>query len=66
LVDIHAAVKIGCVKKGTSITAIASDMGVNRKTLYSAITGNPSIKTIERISRSLDVPLSTLIKWGEE
>jgi len=46
---------------------LAAAMGINRKTLYSAISnGNPSIKTIEKIAHNLGVKAWELIKESEE
>lgn len=67
MVDLHKAVKIACAKHNTNISQIAAYMGVNRKTIYSAIrNGNPSIKTIEKIAEAFGMPVSELIRMGEE
>ena len=66
MIDLHKAVKIARAKTNTNISQIAANMGVNRKTLYSAIrNGNPSIKTIEKIAEAFSMPVSELIELGE-
>lgn len=64
--DFHKAVKVAVALRGTSMTMIAIDMGVNRKTLYSAIKGNPTLSTILSISRSLGMKASELLELGQE
>ena len=66
-VNLHKAVRVACINDDTTITALAKTMGVNRKTLYSAIhNGNPTLSTIENIARALSMSASELIAMGEE
>lgn len=66
MVDLHKGVKKLCIDQGTTISSLAITMGVNRKTLYSAISnGNPCLKTIEGIAKALGVKLSKLIECSE-
>ena len=64
--NFHKAVKVAVAVRGTSMTMVAIDMGVNRKTLYSAIKGNPTLSTIVSISRSLGMKASELIELGQD
>ena len=66
MVNLHKAVKKLCIDRDLTISQLAESMGVNRKTLYSAISnGNPRISTIEGIASALSVTVSVLIKEGE-
>lgn len=65
MTDLHKAVKIATFKKGTTITAIAEKMSINRKTLYSAMGGNARIGTIDKVAEALDMKTSELIALGE-
>ena len=67
MVNLHKAVKKACIDKDLNISTLAELMGVNRKTLYSAISnGNPGLTTIEKISSNLGLKVSELIIMGEE
>lgn len=66
MINLHKGVKKLCIDKNTTISNLAVTMGVNRKTLYSAISnGNPCLKTMSGIAKALDVELSKLIKYSE-
>ncbi|AUR82837.1 Cro/C1-type helix-turn-helix domain protein [Vibrio phage 1.029.O._10N.261.55.A7] len=66
MVNLHKAVKKLCIDRDLTISQLAESMGVNRKTLYSAISnGNPRLSTVEGIAAALGVSASTLIKEGE-
>tara|TARA_B100001063_G_C16779142_1_gene569383 strand:- start:10802 stop:11002 length:201 start_codon:yes stop_codon:yes gene_type:complete len=66
MVNLHKAVKKLCIDRDLTITELAERMGVNRKTLYSAISnGNPRLSTIEGIAKALNVTVSGLIREGE-
>lgn len=67
MVDLHKATKRACIDKDMTISDLAIKMGVNRKTLYSAISnGNPRLSTINGIAYSLDIKTSELIGMGED
>ena len=64
--DLHKAVKKLCIDKDMTISDVAKSMGVNRKTLYSAISnGNPRLSTIEGISSAIGVKAWELVKEAE-
>lgn len=66
MVDLHKSVKKVCIDKGITVSDVAERMGVNRKTLYSAMSnGNPRLSTIEGIAKALEVKVWELIKSGE-
>lgn len=65
MVDLHKAVKIALAMNGGTITELAEYLEVNRKTLYSAIQGNATLKTVSSIARALGMTASELIKLGE-
>jgi len=66
MINLHKAVKKLCIDRDLTITELAESMGVNRKTLYSAISnGNPRLSTIEGIAKALSVTASGLIREGE-
>lgn len=66
MVDLHKSVKKICIDKDITVSEVAERMGVNRKTLYSAISnGNPRLSTIEGVAKALDVKCWELIKGGE-
>lgn len=63
--DLLKAFKIALAMRGRTATEVAETMGKNRKTLYSAFYGNPSMKTIYRVAKELDFKLSEFIAFGE-
>jgi DNA-binding phage protein len=66
MIDLHKAVKKLCIDKNTTINNLAETMGVNRSSIYSAISnGNPCLKTVEGIADALGVKLSKLIEYAE-
>ena len=66
MLNLHKAVKKACIDADTNISDLSKKMGVNRKTLYSAISnGNPRLSTIEKIAKSLEIKVSELIRGAE-
>lgn len=53
-------------ERGLSLSALADKMGVNRKTLYSCIHGNPRLSDLQRIADVLGFLLSDIIGIAEE
>ena len=53
-------------ERGLSLSALADKMGVNRKTLYSCIHGNPRLSNLQRIADALGFRLSDIIGIAEE
>ncbi|MCW2989665.1 MAG: helix-turn-helix protein [Solirubrobacterales bacterium] len=55
-------------ERGATLAAVADDAGLSR-TILSRIEnghGNPSIETLFRIGRALELPLSAMLEEGEE
>lgn len=50
-------------EKGTTIQAVADEIGINRVNLSSSINGNPTVETLEKIAKALDVSIVEL--FGE-
>lgn len=66
MIDLHKGVKKLCIDKNTTISNLAEDIGIERTSLYSAISnGNPVLKTMEGIAKALGVTLSKLIEYSE-
>lgn len=53
-------------ERGLSLSALADKIGVNRKTLYSCIHGNPRLSGLQRIADGLGFRLSDIIAIAEE
>ena len=64
--NIYATVKVLAEERGLSISGLADKIGVNRKTLYSALNGNPRLSNLQRIADGLNVRLSDVIAIAED
>lgn len=53
-------------ERGLSLCALADKIGVNRKTLYTCIHGNPRLSGLQRIADGLGFRLSDIIAIAEE
>lgn len=53
-------------EKHLSINDLANEMGINRVTLSNIIKGNPTVDTLSKIARSLNVPIRELFCEEEE
>lgn len=53
-------------ERGMSVSALADKMGVNRKTLYSCIHGNPRLSSLQSIADALNIRLSDIIAIAED
>lgn len=53
-------------ERGMSVSALADKMGVNRKTLYSCIHGNPRLSSLKSIADALNIRLSDIIAITED
>ncbi|WP_163331803.1 helix-turn-helix domain-containing transcriptional regulator [Klebsiella aerogenes] len=53
-------------ERGMSLSALADKIGINRKTLYSCIHGNPRLSGLQRIADGLGFRLSDIIAIAEE
>lgn len=53
-------------ERGMSVSALADKMGVNRKTLYSCIHGNPRLSSLQSIADALNVRLSDILAIAED
>lgn len=47
-------------EKGLTINRVAEIMGVNRVSLSTAINGNPTVETLNKIASALGVPVAEL------
>jgi|GEM_PF-2555545 len=64
--SLAATIQALAKERGMSITALADKLGVNRKTLYSALHGNPRLSNLQRIADGLGVRLSDVIAISED
>lgn len=55
-------VKEICKDQGITIGDLAERMKIKRESLSRAINGNPALKTLMRISKALNVPVSELFE----
>ena len=53
-------------EKVLTINKVAELIGVNRVSLSSAINGNPTVETLEKIANALGVPVSELFEAPKE
>ncbi|EMM8868629.1 TPA: helix-turn-helix transcriptional regulator [Klebsiella oxytoca] len=53
-------------ERGMSLSTLADKIGINRKTLYSCIHGNPRLSGLQRIADGLGFRLSDIIAIAEE
>lgn len=53
-------------EKGLTINKVAELIGVNRVSLSSAINGNPTVETLEKIANALGVPVAELFEVPKE
>ena len=53
-------------EKGLTINKVAELIGINRVSLSSAINGNPTVETLEKIANALGVPVSELFEAPKE
>ena len=59
-------VKEICKEKGITIGDVAEIMQMARESLSRAINGNPTLDTLEKIAKALDVPVSSLFDVESE
>jgi len=65
-IDMQKAFRIALTKRRRTATEVADTMGRNRKTLYSAFYGNPTLSTITAVSIELGFKVSEFTSFGEE
>lgn len=53
-------------ERGLTLSSLADKMGINRKTLYSCVHGNPRLSILRNIAEALNVRLSDVIAIAEE
>ncbi|WP_049079402.1 helix-turn-helix domain-containing protein [Klebsiella michiganensis] len=63
---LSSTVQVMAKERGMSISALADKMGVNRKTLYSCIHGNPRLSSLQSIADALNVRLSDILAIPED
>lgn len=66
MTSISATIQALAKERGLSISGLADKMGVNRKTLYSCIHGNPRLSSLQSIADALNVRLSDVIAIAED
>lgn len=66
MTSLSATIQVLAKERGLTISGLADKMGVNRKTLYSCIYGNPRLSSLQRIADALNVRLSDVIAIAEE
>ncbi|MBW9400317.1 helix-turn-helix transcriptional regulator [Leclercia sp. EC_58] len=66
MTSLSATIQALAKERGLSISGLADKMGVNRKTLYSCIHGNPRLSSLQSISDALNVRLSDVIAIAED
>lgn len=61
-------IKEVCEQKGISVAELGRMMGVARSSIHTIINnGNPTIETLDKIAKTLDVDITTLFETeGEE
>ena len=59
------SVKEICKKKGLTIQDLADKMEMKRESLSRAINGNPTLETLEKIAKGLNISVEDLLKEGE-
>ena len=66
MTSLSATIQTLAKERGLSISGLADKMGVNRKTLYSCIHGNPRLSSLQGIADALNVRLSDVIAIAED
>ncbi|OON42185.1 hypothetical protein BTJ39_03290 [Izhakiella australiensis] len=66
MTSLYAAIKTLALDRGYSLSTLAEKMGVNRRTLYPAMSGNPRLSNLQRIADGLGFRLSDIIAIEEE
>lgn len=59
---IYENIKTLCKTKGISINKLEEIAGIGNGTIGGWKTGHPSLRTLEKISKALDVPVEELIR----
>ncbi|HEC2068868.1 TPA: helix-turn-helix transcriptional regulator [Klebsiella oxytoca] len=66
MTTLASTIKFLAKERGMSVSALADKMGVNRKTLYSCIHGNPRLSSLQSIADALNIRLSDIIAIAED
>lgn len=66
--DYGKAATKACAHKKMLRKHMATSLGLSNNYFYTICTGErkPSLDVLENLAKVCNVPLSTLIKWGEE
>lgn len=51
-----------CKEKGITLTELANRLGIKYQSLRAAITGNPTLLTMQNIAEALEVPIGELFE----
>lgn len=66
MTSIGATIQALAKERGLSLSGLADKIGINRKTFYSCIHGNPRISCLQSIADALSVRLSDVIAIAED
>lgn len=66
MTSLYATIQALAKERGLSLSGLADRMGVNRKTLYSCVNGNPRLSSLQNIADTLNVRLSDIIAIVED
>lgn len=66
MTSLYATIQALAKERGLSLSGLADRMGVNRKTLYSCVHGNPRLSSLQNIADTLNVRLSDIIAIAED
>lgn len=65
MISLASTIQVLAKERGMSISELADKMGVNIKTLYSSIHGNPRLSILQNLAEALNVRLSDIIAINE-
>lgn len=66
MISVSETIRFLAKERGLSLSDLAGKMGINRKTLYSCIHGNPRLSSLQKIADALNVRLSDIIAIAED
>lgn len=66
MTSLYATIQALAKERGLSLSGLADRMGVNRKTLYSCVHGNPRLSSLQNIADTLNARLSDIIAIAED
>jgi len=65
--EIHLAIQEFIIAKNLTISDLAKESGITRGYIYKVLSGehSPTLYTLDRLARVLEIPLSELILFAE-